>query len=103
MDLRLETRRGKYNWALREPKRAPLSAKIASQCSLRLTLPCAQVAWAVLRNAHPRLTLKRNYSGPKMGMEIARVDIPMSNYLLHLVVKGVKPYEPKFDISMAFD
>jgi hypothetical protein len=36
-----------------------LSAKIASQYLLRLTLPCAQVAQAVLRNAHHRLRLKK--------------------------------------------
>jgi hypothetical protein len=43
-DLCLETRRGKCNRALRELERVPLGAKIASQCMLRLTLPCAQVA-----------------------------------------------------------
>ena len=65
-DLCLETRRGKCNRVLRELERAPLGAKIASQCMLRLALPCAQVAQAelrpcsgILRNAHPRLRLKR--------------------------------------------
>ena len=48
-DLCLETRRGKCNRASREPERAPLGAKMASQCMLRLTLPCAQVAQAELR------------------------------------------------------
>jgi hypothetical protein len=38
-----------YNRASREPERAPLGAKMASQCMLRLTLPCAQVAQAELR------------------------------------------------------
>ena len=38
-DLRLETRRGKCNWALRKPMRAPLGTKIASQYMLVLTLP----------------------------------------------------------------
>jgi hypothetical protein len=48
-DLCFETRRGKCNQAFREPERAPLGAKLASQYMLRLTLPCAQVAQAELR------------------------------------------------------
>ena len=47
----LRSRRGKCNRASREPERAPLGAKIASQYMLRLTLPCAQVAQAELRHA----------------------------------------------------
>jgi hypothetical protein len=35
-DLGLETRRGNSNRAFREPKRAPLGPRIASQCVLRL-------------------------------------------------------------------
>ena len=42
--------------ASKVPERAPLGAKMASKCIRRLTLPCAQVAQAVLRNAHPRLS-----------------------------------------------
>jgi hypothetical protein len=66
-DLRLETRRGKCNRASKEPKQAPLNAKMASQCLLRLTLPYAQVAQAVLRNAHPRLRIKQQQLRSKEG------------------------------------
>ena len=47
---------GKCNRASREPERAPLEAKMASQCMLRLTLPCAQVAQAELRPSSGMLT-----------------------------------------------
>ena len=64
----LRGKTGKYNRALREPEQAPLGAKMASQWMLRLTLPCAMCSVAqaelrpcssMLRNAHPRLRLKR--------------------------------------------
>ena len=57
-DLCLETQ-GKCNQASREPEQVPLGAKLASQCMLRLTLPCAQVAQAELR---PSLGRAQEYS-----------------------------------------
>lgn len=51
--------------ASKEPERAPLGVKMAPKCIRRLTLPCAQVAQAVLRNAHPRLRLKWQLLTPK--------------------------------------
>jgi hypothetical protein len=44
--------------SIREPERAPLGAKMASQCMLRLTLRCAQVAQAELRLKRQLLTSK---------------------------------------------
>jgi hypothetical protein len=49
-DPPLETRRGKCNRALREPKRVPMDTKIRAQAYLAR-------AQTVLRNAHPRLKL----------------------------------------------
>jgi hypothetical protein len=48
---------GKCNLVVREPERACMGAKMASQCMLRLTLPRAQVTWIELRPSSGMLTL----------------------------------------------
>jgi hypothetical protein len=50
---------------LKEPEWALLGTKMSSKCIRRLILPYAQVAQAVLRNAHPRLRLKWQLLTPK--------------------------------------
>jgi hypothetical protein len=60
-DLRVESRQGKCNWALREPRRRPLVTKIVSQCMLRLTDHYSTTAYPLPTLAsplsHPRVTL----------------------------------------------
>jgi hypothetical protein len=61
LDLCLEIG-GKCDRASGEPERAPLGAEITPQCMFRLTLPWTPTAPAKVRNARPRLGLKRSCS-----------------------------------------
>jgi hypothetical protein len=66
-DLRLGKRQGKCKRAPREPKQAPLDARMAPPCLLCLALQYARVAQAALKNACLRLKLKKQLLKSKEG------------------------------------
>jgi hypothetical protein len=95
-DLCLETRRGKYNRALRELQQAPLGAKLASQYMLRLTLPCAQAAQECSPSAKlkQQLTPNTKTNQRKKELSLTYVATSLIGFIEHLRRQIRREYTP---------